>query len=100
VQCLLLDASLKQQYAVTISNKFATVGILTQDDDDDDDVDSVQPAGTTIESDWSDFCSVIHSAASEVIGNKVPNRKPWLSDEMYQIVRQKASVQNNKPERN
>jgi Reverse transcriptase (RNA-dependent DNA polymerase) len=75
VERLRTDLNLAHTYAVDIQNRFS---VLASENDED------------IESAWQTMCGAITDSASAVIGSKQRPKQPWMSDNTFGILQQKA----------
>ena len=76
VASLINDPALQAQYNITIQNKFAVPGPLS------DDVDTA----------WNSFSLTVTEAALETVGTRIHICKPWLSAAACTIIDQKAAA--------
>ena len=76
VSSLTCNTSITAKYNISVSNKFEALGALEQDP----------------ESAWSTIRSSIRSAASESIGNRRPQRRPWLTPSTLDVLDQKRAA--------
>jgi len=83
---LVKDEDLAQRYSVDISNRFQVLSVTEED----------------VESQWNVIRAAIRKSADTVVGRKKCARKPWLSDEAFDIVQRKLSArkQGDHQERN
>jgi len=83
---LVMDDDLAQRYSVDISNRFQVLSVTVED----------------VESQWNAIRAAIRKSADTVVGRKKCMRKPWLSDEAFDIVQRKLSArkQGDHQERN
>ena len=77
VERLRSDPALAHRYAVEVHNCFSSLGSLDADD---------------VETSWTKLSCAIKEAATSVVGPKRNIKKPWLTDDTYDVLLLKATA--------
>ena len=83
----LKDTQIKEEFGITLSNKFQALEALTEEAD-------------TLESKWMTIKETVTATCQEVLGPKKPQHKEWISAESVRKIQQrkgkKAAVNNSR----